>query len=389
MLTIPLVAAILFLHEDLLRSPLLKHIFYNLIPLSALHTIFFPPDASPFIKYANAFLSVAYVIRAIELLLAYDLRQLKRAEGESSSYTWNTIPTSLGFQRFYYISDLIVNPRGIGWSYGSTVYNPSHRLPDEYSSFVKRQLFKLICTYVIFDSHQASFGRNFPAVAAAVQAAAGHLGIQLAPDSSAVLAREYLLGPFCWLAAYAFIDGFHALIALVDLGLLRPVTSARSEPWMYPTMFRSPRYILTCRLRDIWGKMWHDLCRRPLLAASLLLIPKDTAPPALKRFLVLCISFSVSGTLHAAGAYAVSQDGHAAAMMLVFFFVMALCTALQQLVAVGIARVFCGKVRHALSWVCDAVVLLAWAYYTCPWFIAYSMMPEAIASVPLPVSLWS
>ncbi|KAF9889522.1 hypothetical protein FE257_007232 [Aspergillus nanangensis] len=206
-----------------------------------------------------------------------------------------------------------------------------------------------------------------------------------------MLVREYLVGPLCWLAAYSFIDGLHALIALVDVGVLRIVwPHAASEPWMYPPLFRSGLYMLTCRLRDIWGKMWHDLCRRPLLAVSSLILTPTKHSSVLHKLAVLVLSFVVSGSVHAAGAYAVSQDVIAASMMMVFFLVMALCIALQQLVEVAVASVISARyVRGVVTWCADAVVLLAWAYYTCPWFIAWSMMPEAIVSISMPFSLWS
>ncbi|KAL5364488.1 membrane bound O-acyl transferase family-domain-containing protein [Aspergillus floccosus] len=319
--------------------PLLKHIIYIAIPSSALHATVSPPQASPFIKYANAFLSVAYVIRAVELLLVYDLRQLKHAHKACpSTYVWHPIPRTLSLNRLRCTTDLLINPRGIGWSYATAYSPPSADSYEPPARFVKRSLLKLLATYALFEAHQATFGRNFPSVAVAVHATAHRIGIQLTPAATATIARDYLLGPACWLAAYAFIDGCHALVAVAHV-ILR--AGAQAEPWMYPPLFRSPRAMLTCRLRDIWGKMWHDLCRRPLLAISLLLIPGNVTG-TLKRLLVLFVSFAVSGCVHAAGAYAVSGDAYRGGVMVVFFVIMAGCIALQEVVALGVDKVLGG-----------------------------------------------
>jgi hypothetical protein len=130
--------------------------------------------------------------------------------------------------------------------------------------------------------------------------------------------------------------------------------------------------------------MWHDLCRRPLLATSLLLVPGGMSRTA-KRLLVLLVSFAVSGCVHAAGAYAVSGSAYGASVMVVFFVAMAGCIVLQEVLALGAQRALGGGgcVGGIVRWCCDAVVLVGWAYWTCPWFIRYSMMPEAIASVPV------
>lgn len=136
--------------------------------------------------------------------------------------------------------------------------------------------------------------------------------------------------------------------------------------------------------------MWHDLCRRPFLALSLSLIP-DSCPLGLKRLLVVCLSFMVSGVVHAAGTYAVSKDWFAASMMMFFFCVLPACVVVQQIISDQILpRILPAKsnISRVVIWLVDAAFVAAWGYYTSPWFLNYSRLPEAIESIPMPVSFW-
>lgn len=135
--------------------------------------------------------------------------------------------------------------------------------------------------------------------------------------------------------------------------------------------------------------MWHDLCRRPLLAISVSMTPRRW-PAALKTFFIFYLSFIISGTFHAAGAYATLQSTHSAAMMMAFFNVLPVFIALQQLFSELLVPQLLprGLLADGVAWSTDAVLMAVWTLWTCPWFTEYSAVPEIIASFPLPVSLW-
>ncbi|THC93034.1 hypothetical protein EYZ11_007488 [Aspergillus tanneri] len=363
--------------------------------------VLFPPPFSDFVKYANAFLSSAYVIRAVELLLVYNPSHLQRlgrvtdATYDTSSsppqYVWNPFLFTLGYRRLRWIGDLLVNPRAIGWSHGPARYRPPEDQSSSHAAFTTRQIYRLLVGYLILDTYQAVFGRNFPVVSD-ILATVVHrlLRISISPPVRQRLVQKYIFGPACGLTSYAFVDGIHAAFSLLGVSLPSVISPGLgAEPWMYPQLFGSVRYLFTFRLREIWGKMWHDLCRRPFLAISLSVIPKS-APVKFKRLIVLYTSFILSGVIHASGAYAVSQNLHAAVMTMVFFLVLPTCISLQQAVSGEILPRLLP--RNALSRVVvgilDVAFLWFWATLTCPWFIEYSMLPQAMASIPIPFSLW-
>ncbi|OJJ65968.1 hypothetical protein ASPBRDRAFT_189399 [Aspergillus brasiliensis CBS 101740] len=421
MYTLPVLIAALFLHVKFPLLPGLRDTLYGIIVLSACSAIFYPPDTRDFIRYTNAFLSTSFVIRAVELLLCHDLSRLKRLQrvsylSGSPVYTWEPISPTLGWKRFLQICDLIVNPRAVGWSYGSHKYQPPVRkieappapdgangcvpkredivvvADDDRVSFLRGKLIRALVAYFIIDSYQAAIGRNYSSVSNFVESFLTNvLNIQASPATTEGVIRLFILPPVCWMASYAFVDGIHAATGVFSVGVLRIISpQLAGEPWMYPPVFGAIRYMFTFSLRDIWGKMWHDLCRRPFLALSLSLIP-DSCPLGLKRLLVVCLSFMVSGVVHAAGTYAASKDWYAAFMMMFFFCVLPACVVVQQIISDQILpRVLPAEsnVSRVVIWLVDAMFVAAWGYYTSPWFLNYSQLPEAIASIPMPVSFW-
>jgi hypothetical protein len=111
---------------------------------------------------------------------------------------------------------------------------------------------------------------------------------------------------------------------------------------------------------------------------------------ALGRFFVGVLSFVISGVVHAAGTYAVSKDLHAVLMMMVFFILLPFFVALQEAVSVQVLEQFLPDwyITRILIWAVDVTYVVWWGYHTAPMFFSYSMIPESLASAPLPGS-WS
>lgn len=280
MLTVFLLAIALFFRDTpLANSSYVRCSLALAILCSATYAVVSPPPFfSAFFKYTNAFLSGAYVIRAVELLLVYDfphLKRLGRVTASSSAgppkYVWKSLPTALGAGRLLWICDLLVNPRAIGWSYGPVRYLPplrDHRqsktafddvnatavdqdAEDSPATFSQRQFRRILFGYVILDAYQSTFGRNYFALCETLAAAAtAAWGTPVSTEASEIFVRSYVFGPVCWLTSYAFVDGVHALFGLVGVGVLGGISpNLSAEPWMYPPLFGPVQSLLTFRLR--------------------------------------------------------------------------------------------------------------------------------------------
>ncbi|KAL4901039.1 hypothetical protein BDW74DRAFT_87616 [Aspergillus multicolor] len=444
MSTILLVGAFLFADEKTPLSPSLKRALYSsTLTCSVITSILHPPNSFTIITYANAFLSVAYTLRAVELLIINQPRQLERLikirDGSTTSpvYVWEPMPPALSYRRLFWICDLLINPRNIGWAHGSGKYLPQleklSKIPpaqngtaslakqglhpargtNKYTlknphqrrlKFLAIEALKLVIAYFLFDAYRTFFGRRYPQLCTSfhslVNSAAlqhfesQYLGfkLQTSLETSERFVRRFLLPPACWAACYGFVDGIRAAVALFAVGGLYVVSpSLAADPWMYPAIFGSWRYIIRARLKDIWGKLWHDLCRRALINTSMVLIPRG-ASPSLRRVLVGFLSFILSGVVHAAGTYAVIRDTYSVIVMMMFFFLLPFYIAAQEVVRTHLFERFLPDLflGRALLWTLDAAYVIWWGYHTAPWFFRYSMIPESVLSIPVPVrwSLW-
>lgn len=280
MYTLPVLIAALFLHVKFPLLPGLRDTLYGIIVLSACSAIFYPPDTRDFIRYTNAFLSTSFVIRAVELLLVQDLSHLKRLQrvsylSSSPVYTWEPISPTLGWKRFVQVCDLIINPRAVGWSYGSPKYQPPVRkleaasapdgangcVPkredivlvagDDRFTFLIGKLCRALVAYFIIDSYQTAIGRNYSSVSNFVETFLTNvLGIQASPVKTEGVIRLFVLPPVHWMASYAFVDGIHAATGVFSVGVLRIISpQLAAEPWMYPPVFGAIRYMFTFSLR--------------------------------------------------------------------------------------------------------------------------------------------
>ncbi|KAL6234319.1 hypothetical protein BDW75DRAFT_169323 [Aspergillus navahoensis] len=443
MSTILLVGVFLFADEKISLSLSLKRaLYFTAIASSVIASVVHPPSSGlTIVTYANAFLSVAFALRAVELLVVNNpsqLRRLVKVHDDSISspvYAWESMPPPLSFPRLLWTCDLLLNPRGIGWAHGSKKYLPElaktsakfttrngnglHSKHGDYPvpdgerfiprhpsqsrvSFLAKEAIKLFIAYFVFDVYRTWFGRNYPQLCANFQALVNsdrvqhfelnYLGFQLrtSPETSEEFVRRFLLPPACWLACYGFVDGIRAAIALLAVGGLYLISpTLAGEPWMYPSIFGSWRYILWPRLKDIWGKLWHDLCRRSLVSTSTVLIPQPTSA-SLRRVLVGFFSFILSGIVHSAGTFAVVRDTHAVAMMMVFFILLPFFIAVQEAVSTHVLERFlpASALTRASIWILDAAYIIWWGYHTAPWFFRYSMIPESLISIPVPLR-WS
>ncbi len=300
MSTIFLVGVFLFADEKIPLSPPLKSaLYFSTIASSVITSILYPPSSLTVVVYANAFFSIAFALRAVELFVINQpcqLKRLQRIHADSTSapmYIWRPMPPVLSYARLVYVWDLLLNPRGIGWAHGSRKYLPrleklsvksatenengyflkerEHKentkfiLKDPTGNrvrFLAKETLKLIIAYIVYDTYRTFFGRNYAQFYSAFhsllnssklhQAGIQYLGLEIrtSPETSAEFVRRFLLPPACWAACWAFVDGIRATIALFSVGGLYIVSpSLAADPWMYPDVFGSLRYLFRFRLK--------------------------------------------------------------------------------------------------------------------------------------------
>ncbi|CAK38433.1 hypothetical protein An03g06770 [Aspergillus niger] len=407
MYTLPVLIAALFLHVKFPLLPGLRDTLYGIIVLSACSAIFYPPDTRDFIRYTNAFLSTSFVIRAVELLLVQDLSHLKRLQrvsylSSSPVYTWEPISPTLGWKRFVQVCDLIINPRAVGWSYGSPKYQPPVRkleaasapdgangcVPkredivlvagDDRFTFLIGKLCRALVAYFIIDSYQTAIGRNYSSVSNFVETFLTNvLGIQASPAKTEGVIRLFVLPPVHWMASYAFVDGIHAATGVFSVGVLRIISpQLAAEPWMYPPVFGAIRYMFTFSLRGkspnppSYSSKGNSLTKEksrhlgqnvarslpsaipgpfPLPCTRSMPLRPQTAPHRLPL-------------LHGIWHRPRSRD-------------LRRLEGLQIISDQILPRVLPAKstISRVVIWLVNAAFVAAWGYYTSPWFLNYSI----------------
>lgn len=104
--------------------------------------------------------------------------------------------------------------------------------------------------------------------------------------------------------SFVLLDGFHALLSLLAVAVLRV-----DEPADWPPLFGDLREAYT--VRRFWGKVWHKLLLRPYVGAGLWASAR--APlgrgSAVSKLLVAFIVFFLSGCAHAAAAWQLDDCG--------------------------------------------------------------------------------
>ncbi|KAL3471228.1 membrane bound O-acyl transferase family-domain-containing protein [Aspergillus californicus] len=441
MSTILLVGVFLFADEKIPISGSSKRaLYFTIITSTIITSALYPPTSLTILNYANVFLSVTYALRLVELLVTHNPSQMKRLERIHDDhsfpvYAWKSMPPALSFRRLVYVCDLLINPRGIGWAHGSKKYLPrlerlntksratvghdprkigydrEHEVysklilkdPTRRLAFLVTESLKLIIAYMIYDAYR-TFGYRDDLVCTNLYALlnssalqhfeSNYLGLRLhvSLETASKFARGLLSPPACWAASYAFVDGIRASFALFAVGGLYLVSpTLADDPWMYPPVFGSLQHFFSLKLKDIWGKFWHDLCRRALLSTATVIIPRQ-APNYLRRTLIGFLSFMLSGVAHAAGTYTVTRDAQSSFVMIIFFTLIPIFIILQEIVTGQILPRFLPDwwITRAVIWILDAAYVLWWGYHTAPWFFRYSMIPEALVSVPVSGrwSLW-
>ncbi|EFR01929.1 hypothetical protein MGYG_04929 [Nannizzia gypsea CBS 118893] len=356
--------------DFLYRSIVIRLAIYTTITAVACLAIISPPFNNALLNYLTGFFSFWYIIWSANILFIYRPLQLRRLKRHGSpaeiAYRWEGLPPPYTHRRFQWAWDLSTNYRGIGWEHTMPTdgYPPlkthgvvkdkdfSPRIP-----LICRQVRRIVVSYILLDLAQNVL----------------HMSWRNSLDWARAIAEIIATG----LALFGFTDGLHALATLIGVGLLG------GEEWMYPALFGRLEYFKQMRIKDIWGRVWHDLFRSGFLSLSQAIAPKGPA--------VLLVCFILSGLLHAAASYSASRDTTATMWVFFFFCAQPMGVILQAYIDASVKGI-AGEPKSSpiVPMVRRFLVFLAgvvFVYHTFPWACRDPGLREAINGAPLPWSL--
>jgi len=212
------------------------------------------------------------VLGYVLLLLCHpprDFRRIRRKSNQNSDatnpklkleYCWEPFPSQIGFRRFAWIFDLLLNFRGIGWSYQKRqrqvpdevkilykeieidllkdgIRNKISEAPQDRSSFLLTQSAFFAVDYLLLDLciHFMNADPCFnlldtpPAIFDPAKT--------ISSQALAVLLRV-LCGT---VGVFVVMDLFHVLVALTCVGLFgERILGTWGEPWAHPGLWGSP-----------------------------------------------------------------------------------------------------------------------------------------------------
>jgi hypothetical protein len=374
------------------------------------------------------------IVAAVLLLLcnpSRDFRRIRRKDNQrsgkadstpDSQYEWESFPEQLS-RRFWWSFDLLMNFRGLGWSYQKR----QHQIPDDVkrlydeggikvirdgcqtekrpgetrSSFLVKQCGYFVVDYVVLDfcihlmDRDPWFNRPLNSNERLLFGyAAGNLNILVRPYRA-------LLGT---VATYSVMDLTHVAVALVSVGLGPRWLGTHGEPWMHPRLWGnltelfnrglpgtiassiSHSGVLTIHL-GFWGNFWHDLFRFQFLTITRKLIPHagndKRSAHSFRGLLYMTIVFALSGSMHAAGSYAELRET-APLWLLAGFVVQSVGVALQEMVTMFLVKM---KVGSGIRIAVINCYWFSWGWLTAPIVIGDMAACGLFQSKVLPFSV--
>ena len=236
-------------------SSTVRYAVLSCIVTSAVWSILNPPYNSLSLNCMSGFISGWYILWSVNVLFICNVRTLKRVQKQSGSiahlYYWEPLPKNLSYQRIFWALDLTTNVRGIGWDHvsskaklpplihsleeqsgtpGGRQWTNPRRGTNEDPHFLKKQLWRLLRAYFWLEIYR--------------WIAIGHLNLLCDGSEMAVIRGVCRLALAAWdiagpvWAIYGVLDGAHALLTIVAVGLLTSTClRAAGEAWMYPPLF--------------------------------------------------------------------------------------------------------------------------------------------------------
>lgn len=298
-------------------------------------------------------------------------------EKSEALYEWEPFPESLA-QRWWWTLDLLINFRGLGWSYQKR----QHWIPDAVkkvyeesgihvvrdgpgetrSTFLVKQCWYFVMNYLLLDwtiyfmDRDPWFNRN---LGSDERLLFGH------PSGNYILVRAYrvFIGT---LATYSVMDSAHVVLAFISVSLGPRWLGTSGEPWTHPPLWGDPRELCHRGLLGFWGNFWHDLFRFQFLAITRTLIPfpdpAKRSTHSARGFLAMTLIFALSGSMHAAGSYAELRET-APLWLFAGFAVQSVGIALQEMITIILVRL---KIPKGVQKVLLTLYWLSWGWLMAP-----------------------
>ena len=238
------------------------------------------------------------------------------------AYYWQKYPSSIS-RRIGWVFDLASNPRCIGWAHQLSPIPTAPELASisgarpskNYNYLTRRRLLQhnlliFISTYLAIDVITV-FGLKDPYFWGYISCPPPtHLPRLI--QHSPVLLKSYRLLLTCT-GVYAALQMVFSLSPLFYCWFLGPrYLGLRGEPFMYPNHYGSFIAVLDHGLAGWWGSWWHQTFRYAFQAnadfvlRSLNISRKSSLGKAVQLF----VSFTLSGSIHAAGSYTQFPPSH-------------------------------------------------------------------------------
>jgi hypothetical protein len=360
----------------------------------------------------------ALIVAAVLLLLSNpprDFRRIRRKDyaarkegGAEVQYEWEAFPKTLE-RRCWWALDLMMNWRGLGWSY----QRRQHLIPDAVkrvydeaginvkrdcaldekrpgqtrSSFLLEQSWYFVVDYILLDLCIYFLDRdpwfNRP-LNSNERLLFGHPA-----GNYDILVRPYrvFLGT---LATFCVMDLAHVVLALVSVGLGPAYLGTHGEPWQHPSLwgtlddlfhrglpgkkFKAPNKSFNFLIvyLGFWGNFWHDLFRFQFLIITRKLIPFSTkdkqSAHSFRGLLAMTLIFALSGSMHAAGSYAELRET-TPLWLFAAFMIQSVGVAAQEMITMLMVK---GKVGAGVK---QAVTIFFW------WFWGWLTAPIVIGDM--------
>ena len=149
------------------------------------------------------------------------------------------------------------------------------------------------------------------------------------------------------------------------------------------------RCLLTYSTLDIWRNFWHDLLRQSQLSVAIWLVPRTMTDPFQRNLTLIWVSFVITGTVHCAATYSISQDPWATGKLFLFFLVQPIGITMPHFL--GKLRqqpgLFQFRIPSAIKWLANLAYVLVWAHLTVPWLLDEPALLDLLANIPIPGSL--
>ncbi|KAF8876320.1 membrane bound O-acyl transferase family-domain-containing protein [Infundibulicybe gibba] len=289
------------------KSARLQLIFFIILLLLYGYIIFARREhIDPVSDYSVGVFVSIFMARASDFILLTDAQSTLRQHKQSQPASQMTVA-----RRSRWALDLILNLRGIGWSFEAPHLRRSALQRWEYvrSRLPRLAMYFLLNDLVRFHNHHS---RVFsPQI--------------LEPMGSRGVVWQ------AWNVFMFWAMSSTSMLMHYTFASIIAVTSGLSQPGDWPECFGS--WLKTDSVRNFWGRTWHQLLRRPLTAHGKWLSQRIFwFPPGSvgSYYIQLYVSFCLWGLVHAAADWKMAHNAESAKQNVQYFVLQAVAVTFED-----------------------------------------------------------